>query len=108
MQKEIRTLKDGGLVQITLVDERWYARPKMDEVTGLPVTYEFVPSVTWICGFYPKGIPFYRWLASTGWDEAQAIKNAAGGRGSKGHQAIGDLLGGRGGAVGGKDIHRTT
>ena len=108
MQKEIRTLKDGGLVQITLVDERWYARPKMDEVTGLPVTYEFVPSVTWICGFYPKGIPFYRWLASTGWDEAQAIKNAAGERGSKVHQAIGDLLDGRDVAMDAKYINRTT
>src|SRR3990167_5221266 len=94
MQKDIRTLKDGGLVQVTLVDERWYARPKMDEVTGLPATYEFVPSVTWICGFYPKGIGFYKWLANTGWDEAQAIKEAAGGRGSKVHLAIEALING--------------
>ena len=108
MQKEIRALKEDGIVQVTLVDERWYARPKMDATTGLPATYEFVPSVTWICGFYPKGIGFYKWLASTGWDEAQAIKTAAGDRGSKVHQAVGDLLEGHDVAMDAKYLNRTT
>lgn len=93
MKKEFRSVKDG-VVQVTIVDERWYAWTVPDPVTGLP-TYELLPSVTWICSFYPKGIGFYKWLASTGWDEAQAIKQAAGDKGSKVHQAIADLLGGK-------------
>lgn len=98
MKKEIRTTKiqDTGevVVQVTTVDERWYARTASDGRTGLPV-YEFVPSVTWIASHYPKGVGFYKWLANTGWDEAEAIKQAAGEKGSKVHQAIGDLLDGQ-------------
>ena len=92
MKKQIRTMKDQ-IVQITTVDERWYARPKPNPFTGLP-GYEFVPSVTWICEHYPKGIGFYKWLADKGWDEAEAIKEAAGDKGSKVHQAISVLLDG--------------
>ena len=62
--------------------------------TGLP-EYSFVPSCTWICGFYPKGKPFWKWLADHGWDESQAIKNAAGDKGSKVHFAIVDLIDGK-------------
>ena len=93
MNKEIRTTKDG-YVQVTTIDERFYARPTKDTITGLP-TYEFVPSVTWITSFYPAGIGFYKWLASKGWDEAQAIKEAAGDKGSKVHTAISILLAGQ-------------
>lgn len=94
MKKEIKTVTQEGHVRITTVDERWYARPTNDPVTGLPASYEFVPSVTWIAGFYPRGVGFYKWLASTGWDEAEAIKQAAGDKGSKVHQAIADLVDG--------------
>lgn len=70
-------------VQITTADERWYVKGK-----------DFVPSVTWICGYYPKGIGFMKWLASKGWDEAEAIKSAAGDKGSKVHYAVEDILNG--------------
>lgn len=56
----------------------------------MPV-YTYYPSVTWIAGHYPKGIPFYKWLADRGWDEAEAIKNAAGDKGSKVHKACEDI-----------------
>lgn len=107
MKKEIRTVKDG-IVQITSVDERWYARPTADPETGLPAKWEFVPSVTWICGFYPKGIGFYKWLANTGWDEAEAIRQARGEKGSKVHQAVGDLLEGKTVKMDDAYINRTT
>ena len=69
------------IVQITTTDERWYKVKDM-----------FVPSVTWIAGHYPKGIGFYKWLADKGWDEAEAIKQAAGDKGSKVHKAIEDII----------------
>lgn len=72
-----------GLVQITSTDERWY---QMDTT--------FVPSVTWILNSYPKGVQFYQWLASKGWDEAELIKSEAGDRGNKIHNAISDILAG--------------
>ncbi len=71
MHKEIRTV-NGQWLQVTTIDERWYARPKVNQTTGLPEAFEFVPSVTWITGFYPKGVEFYKWLANTGWDTARA------------------------------------
>jgi hypothetical protein len=71
----------GGIRRITVCDERWYVKDK-----------KFYPSVTWIASHYPKGIGFYKWLANTGWNEAEAIKRAAGEKGSKIHQAIEHLL----------------
>ena len=87
MKKEFRTI-DGKkqILQVTTVDERWYVRPAVDK-SGLPI-FEYVPSVTWIAGYYPKGIAFYKWLADKGWDESQAVKQAAGNKGSKVHRAI--------------------
>ena len=91
MQKIIKEVdKERGIVQITCADERWYFKPSKNE-EGVPVTLA-VPSVTWIAGYYPKGIAFYKWLAQKGWDEAEAIKSAAGDKGSKVHQAIVDIL----------------
>lgn len=94
MRKEIRQVQNG-LVQVTVADERWYAKPATDKATGLPSGYDFVPSVTWISSFFPRGIAFYKWLANTGWDEAQAIKQAAGDKGSRVHRAIVDLIDGQ-------------
>jgi len=88
MQKIIRENLESGIIQITMADERWYI-----QTTG--EHNEFVPSVTWICGFYPKGIQFYKWLAEHGWDESQAIKEAAGVRGTRVHLAAVDLLDGK-------------
>lgn len=95
MKKEIRTIdKDRGILQITTVDERWYIRDMTDPATGESCPL-FVPSVTWICDHYPKGVAFYKWLASKGWDEAESIKNAAGEKGSRVHKAIQDLIEGK-------------
>lgn len=87
MKKEIRVVDQArGVLQITTTDERFYAIPNIDKGTGLP-KYAFVPSVTWIASYYPKGVAFFRWLADQGWDESQAIKAAAGARGSRVHKA---------------------
>lgn len=95
MKKEIRVVdKENGILQVTTADERWYIRDKVDPETG-EAKPEFVPSVTWICDHYPKGVQFYKWLASKGWDEAEAIKTAAGDKGSRVHKAIQDLIEGR-------------
>lgn len=88
MKKIIRiTDEKRGIVQVTTSDERWYLKPSTDPVTELPV-YKPVPSSTWIAEHWPKGIGFYRWLADKGWDEAEAIKAAAGDKGSAVHNAI--------------------
>jgi hypothetical protein len=89
MKKEIRVVDEAkGIVQITTCDERFYAR-RVNEGAA----WDFVPSVTWIVTVgWPKGIGFQKWLASKGWDEALAIKEAAGDQGSKVHQAIAVLL----------------
>jgi len=76
---EKQTPKEA-LYQITVADERWYTKPGKDPISGIPV-YTPVPSVTWIAGFWPKGIGFYKWLADKGWDEAQASKRSRGGQG---------------------------
>lgn len=92
MKKVIRDVDPKrGIVQVTCSDERWYLKSEMDEVTGLP-HYKGVPSVTWVAGYYPKGIAFYKWLADKGWDEAEAIKQAAGDKGSAVHLAIEKIL----------------
>ena len=88
MKKIIKQTSEKGIVQITIADERWYVK---DEAIG-PV---FVPSVTWISSFYPKGVGYMKWLANHGWDEAEAIKNEAAEKGSRVHQAIVDLVDGK-------------
>jgi hypothetical protein len=58
MRKYIRVVDEKrGIVQVTVSDERYYLKPGQDPVTELPV-YTPVPSVTWIAGFWPKGIQF--------------------------------------------------
>lgn len=95
MKKIIRTVdKKKGIVQITTADERWYTKQMENKASGIP-EITFVPSVTWISSFYPKGVAFYKWLANTGWDESQAIKFAAGDKGSKVHYAVTDLIEGK-------------
>jgi hypothetical protein len=92
MKKIIReTDEERGIVQITVADERWYMKPGKHPDSGIP-TYTPVPSVTWISGYWPKGIGFYKWLAEKGWDEAEAAKHAAGDKGSRVHLAIEKIL----------------
>lgn len=87
MRKDVKVMdKEKNIVQVTTLGERWYAIPATDMKTGLP-TFKYLPSVTWICDFYPKGVGFYKWLADKGWDEAEALKESAGDKGSKVHQA---------------------
>ena len=87
MIKEIRVAnKEKRIVQITTLDERWYAREVKDKETGLP-KFEFVPSASWIASYCPKGIGLMKWYANLGWDEAQLVMELAGVRGSKIHQA---------------------
>lgn len=88
MKREIREVDhERGILKITTQDERFYGR----QVMGM---WDFVPSVTWIADFFPKGVGFYKWLATKGWSEAEEIKAAAGDKGSKVHQAISLLLAG--------------
>lgn len=95
MKKEIVTVDEArGIVRVTTVDERWYCRPAIDAKTGLPGVPEFVPSVTWITKHYPKGIAYMKWLAGLGWNEAEAVRQAAAEKGSRVHQAIASLLDG--------------
>lgn len=92
MRKIIREVDEKrGIVQITVSDERWYMKPVPNDTTGIP-EYVAVPSVTWIAGYWPKGVGFYKWLADKGWDEAEAAKQAAGDKGSRVHLAIERIL----------------
>jgi len=92
MQKHIVTIdKKKGVYQITTTSERWYTITSKNKETGLP-EYQFIPSVTWITGYVYKGIGFYKWLAKTGWNEAEAIKEEAGDKGTKVHNAIEQLI----------------
>lgn len=95
MKKDIEVIdKEKHILRVTSVDERWYVKEGRDEATGIP-RFDFVPSVTWIADHYPKGVGFYKWLANQGWDEAEAIKNAAGDKGSKVHKAVQALIEGK-------------
>ena len=86
MQHETRVVDaEKGIVQITTEDERFYSKT----VDGKTV---FIPSVTWIADFLPKGVAFYKWLAQKGWDESQALKEAGGERGTMVHNAVEMLL----------------
>jgi len=108
MKKEIRvTDVKRGIVQCTIADERWYMRERENTETKLP-EFQAVPSVTWIAGHYPKGIGFYKWLAEKGWDESQAIKQAAGDKGSKVHEAISAILNGDEVRIDSKFVTRST
>lgn len=94
MKKDIILVNaERGVYQITTTDERWYMVPSIDEETRLPF-YKFIPSVTWITGYVPKGIEFYKWLAGKGWDKTEAIKAEAGEKGSKIHKCCEMLLAG--------------
>jgi len=93
MKKIIKQVSDN-IIQITTTDERWYVK-EVKNKKGEVIDNLFVPSVTWIAGHYPKGIGFYKWLAEHGWNEAETIKNAAGDKGSKVHNAIVDLIDGK-------------
>lgn len=94
MKKEILDVdKTRGIVRVTTTDERWYSFPSKEKYSGLPV-YKFIPSVTWICSYYPKGKALTQWIAAKGWDDAEVAKQSAADKGSKIHQACEAWLGG--------------
>ncbi len=90
MNKDIKVIK-GGIVRITTLDERFYAKPGVDPKTNNPI-YDYYPSVTWITSYYPKGKRYAQWLANHGWESAQAIMMERGDNGTKVHYAVGQLL----------------
>ena len=83
MKIEIRETKVEGLVCITSLDERFYRRTEDGK--------DFKSS-SWVAGYTPKGIGYWKWLADKGWDEAEAIKLTRGNYGSKVHQAVEQML----------------
>lgn len=92
--REVIAINGQTLVRCTMPDERWYSRIVSADGTEENRRWDFVPSVTWVAEHYPKGTEFYKWLASKGWSEAEAIKSMAGDKGSKVHQAVGALVAG--------------
>lgn len=89
MKKIVKVIdKERGMVQVTIADERFYGKDKEDKTT------EWVPSVTWIASYWYKDPYLIEWIAKQGIDEAEAIRRAAGNKGSKVHSAIVDLIDG--------------
>lgn len=84
VKTKIAKTSNKKILQITAPDYRFY------KVKG-----KYYPSSTYILNSYPKDIGFYKWLASKNWDEAERIKEEAGNRGSKVHNAIYDLIKGK-------------
>ena len=92
MEKIIKIVDESrGIVQITTLDERWYGEQVDDEKTGLPKV-EWLPSITYITSYCPKGIEYSQYIAKKGWDEAERIKNEAADRGTVVHRAVETLL----------------
>jgi len=89
MLKEIREVS-GGSYRITTLDERWYGKPRVDTISGMPSGFDWFPSSTWICGYYPKGREFEKWLKTNG-ENADKIRDEAGATGSKVHYACEDI-----------------
>jgi len=88
---EIKKTRTDGIIQITTLDERFYAKEHDGVMT-------FNPSITWIEKYSPMGIGLLKYYAKHGWDEAKMLTEEAAERGSKVHQAIDILL--QGGTVG--------
>jgi len=92
MKKEIRRVDpERGIVRVTSTDERFYGREELNQETGLPESFVWRPSVTWIVDTgYPKGRGFEKWLQKNG-DQADQIARLAADRGYQMHRAIAAL-----------------
>lgn len=87
MKKEIIDVdKTKGIVRVTTSDERYYIKPGRNTETGLP-THKYYPSSSWISSYYYMDPYLIKWIAKQGLEEADAIKMAAGEKGSRIHQA---------------------
>jgi hypothetical protein len=93
VRREIREVDAArGILCLTGEDERFYARPVSIDGTAENRRMEYVPSVTWIAGYYPKDERFTRWVGNVGNEAAREAKEGGGEKGSKVHQAISALL----------------
>lgn len=93
MKIEIRKTRTDGIIQITTLDERFYAKTESEKVNEKEVEVtRFNPSITWIEKYSPMGIGLLKYYAKHGWDEAKILTEEAAERGSKVHQAIDILL----------------
>ncbi len=107
-QKIIKDVDEKrGLVQVTAWDERHYLKPRKNPDTGIP-EYLAVPSVTWITSYYWKSPYLTKWIADKGYDEAEAIKKAAGDKGSRVHLALEMILSGEEFRIDTKVLNKTT
>ena len=96
MKKTIKLVDEKrGIVQVTCVDQRHYGIPTLDAVSGIPLSYTYRPSVTFITAYWPKGEWLVKWIADTGWDQAKFRKEAAGEKGSIVHQGSALLISGQ-------------
>lgn len=89
MKIELKTIDEKNkIIQVTTSDERWYRYEHEDS------TEQYLPSVTWICGYYPKDKFFMDWYASNGKEQAENIRDTAANRGSKVHAGCEAILNG--------------
>ena len=81
--------KIGDIMQITSLDERWYA-----ELDNMGRYKGYRPSLTWIISYTPKGDGkgYEIWIGDNGYNESQRLMKEAGERGSRIHRAIEELL----------------
>lgn len=87
MKREIKVVS-GDLVQITLEDDRWYAKT----IEGGQTVY--VPSVSWICNYTPVTEGLLRWYAKLGWEGAMEVLSESADRGTRVHAAVSALIDG--------------
>lgn len=93
MKIEIRKTRTDGIIQITTLDERFYAKTEKQQIGGKEIEVtKFNPSITWVEKYSPMGMGLLKYYAKHGWDDAEILKNEAAERGSKVHQAIDILL----------------
>lgn len=98
MQITIRKTRTDGVIQITTLDERWYAKTLKETVDKKTVERTiYNPAITWIAKYSPMGVGLLKHYARLGWDEATLLRDEAGERGSRIHQACDILL--QGGSV---------
>jgi hypothetical protein len=87
VKKEIIQVDEKrGIWRVTTLDDRHYGREARNKETGLP-EIEWRPSITYKAKFYPKGKGFEQFLKNNG-NDADMIRDLAGERGTKMHQAI--------------------
>lgn len=90
MKKEIIQVDEKNKIyRVTTLDERWYARPTKDEL-GLP-TYIYLPSATWVAGYYYTSPYLIKYIAEKGLTESDRLMKEAGDKGSKVHYACEDI-----------------